>query len=385
MINFKIFHLAKQLPSEWDGLVAHDIFLQTTYFQALEGASPNNISLYYVGVFKDETLVGMALIQRVALYLKDMFRNETDSPFVESFKNAVSKLLKGNVLVAGNLTHTGQHAMYFDAKSLSQQEFLLQVYQAMMQLKKEIKTKHNKRIRMMMFKDFFQEDPIHNHRHLFKEQNIHKVSVQPNMIMEVKNKWKHMDDYVANLTKKYRDRYKTARKKAKDVHKIELQLDEIHRHSQTLHKLYKNVSDQAKINTFILPENHFYSFKNHLKEDFRVFAYYMDNKLIGFYTLILNNTHLETYFLGYDGEHQYKNQLYLNMLYDMVSFGIEYKYPNIVYARTAMAIKSSIGAKPKSMFIYMKHTNWIMNTLLKYIFKLMNPKQDWKERHPFKS
>jgi hypothetical protein len=88
--------------------------------------------------------------------------------------------------------------------------------------------------------------------------------------------------------------------------------------------------------------------------------------------------------LGYNSEYQYKNQLYLNMLYDMVSFGIENKFSSIVYARTAMVIKSSVGAKPKNMIIYMKHTNWIMNTLLKYIFKLMNPKQDWKERHPFK-
>jgi hypothetical protein len=68
----------------------------------------------------------------------------------------------------------------------------------------------------------------------------------------------------------------------------------------------------------------------------------------------------------------------------MVSYGIENNFSSIVYARTAMAIKSSVGAKPTKMFIYMKHTNWIMNTLLKYIFKLMNPKQNWEERHPFK-
>ncbi|MCX7551298.1 GNAT family N-acetyltransferase [Xanthomarina sp. F2636L] len=385
MIYFKIFNSYKQLPLEWNSFATHDIFLQTDYFQALETASPNNMSTFYVGVFKGETLVGIAIIQRVALYLKDMFRNETDTHLIEIYKNTVSKLLKGNLLVAGNLTHTGQHGLYFNAESISQKEFLLQLYQAIIQLKKDIKISHKKRIRMIMLKDFFYDDAFHQESSLFNKHLIHKVSVQPNMIMEIKSHWNHFDDYISDLNKKYRDRYKSARKKAINIEKRELLLEDIKEHSKLLHTLYRNVSDHAKINTFILPENHFYSFKKHLKANFKVYGYYLDNQLIGFYTLVLNKTHLETYFLGYDSEHQYQNQLYLNMLYDMVSFGIENNFSSIVYARTAMAIKSSVGAKPKKMVIYMKHTNWIMNTLLKYVFKLMNPKQDWEERHPFKN
>jgi len=384
LIHFKIFNSYKQLPPEWDGFVLHDNFLQTAYFQSLEDASPNNISMKFVGVFKDETLVGIAIIQRVELYLKDMFRNETDSLFIENFKNAVSKLLQGNLLVAGNLTHTGQHGLYFNLDEISHNHFLLQVYQAILQLKKEIKTTDKKRIRMIMLKDYFHDDAIHQESDLFIKNQIHKVSAQPNMILEVKNHWTHFDDYLADLHKKYRDRYKTARKKAKNVQKRELEIEDIKENAALLHKLYKNVSDHAKVNTFILPENHFYNFKKNLNENFKVFGYYLDNKLIGFYTLILNGKTLETYFLGYNSEYQYKNQLYLNMLYDMVSFGIENNFSSVVYARTAMAIKSSVGAKPKKMFIYMKHTNWVMNTLLKYIFKLMNPKHNWQERHPFK-
>jgi hypothetical protein len=384
LINFKIFNSYKQLPLEWDGFVLHDIFLQTAYFQSLEEAPPDNISMKFVGVFKDEALVGIAVIQRVELYLKDIFRNETDSLFIENFKNAVSKLLQGNLLVAGNLTHTGQHGLYFNLDEISHNVFLLQVYQAILQLKKEIKTTDKKRIRMIMLKDYFHDDAIHQESDLFIKNQIHKVSAQPNMILEVKNHWNHFDDYLADLHKKYRDRYKTAGKKAKNVQKRELELEDIKENTKLLHKLYKNVSDHAKVNTFILPENHFYSYKKHLKENFKVFAYYLDTEIIGFYSLILNNENLETYFLGYNSEYQYKNQLYLNMLYDMVSFGIENNFSSVVYARTAMAIKSSVGAKPKKMFIYMKHTNWVMNTLLKYIFKLMNPKQNWQERHPFK-
>ena len=120
-----------------------------------------------------------------------------------------------------------------------------------------------------------------------------------------------------------------------------------------------------------------------LQDGFRVFGYYLNEELIGFFTLILNGKHLETYFLGYDAEHQYQNQLYLNMLYNMLGFGINNKFKTVVYARTAMEIKSSVGAKPEAMIVYIKHTNSFMNAILKQIFGLMNPKQKWEERHPF--
>ena len=122
----------------------------------------------------------------------------------------------------------------------------------------------------------------------------------------------------------------------------------------------------------------FINLKSNLKDGFKVFGYYCNDELIGFFTLILNNKSLETYFLGYDENHQYNNQLYLNMLYDMAKFGIENNFSSVVYARTAMEIKSSVGAKPEPMLMYLKHTNLLMNTLFKYIFGFMNPTQKWR-------
>ena len=196
--------------------------------------------------------------------------------------------------------------------------------------------------------------------------------------------WSTMEDYTASLNKKYRDRYKRAKKKLNSIQSVELSLEEIRNHTSELHKLYMNVSNNAKFNTFLLPENHFYSLKLQLKENFKVYGYYLKDELVGFYTLILNNDALETYFLGYNPLYQHKHQLYLNMLYDMAKFGIEHNFETIVYARTAMEIKSSVGAKPEHMVMYLKHTNWLLNALLKAIFRLMNPAQVWQERHPFK-
>ena len=379
-----IYYSANNLPKGWNAFVKHDIFLQVNYLKALEEASPDNIQLFYVGVFNEDLLVGIAIIQRVQLYLKDMFRKTQVSCLKEFFQDIVSKILKGNILVVGNLTHTGQHGVFFNKENISQSAYLECIFNALEDIKKEIKEKQNKNIRAIMFKDYFLDDPIHFENSFFSSHKLYKVLVQPNMIMKIQPEWKVVDHYITSLNKKYRTRYKRAKKKLGLIKCHELDLETIKNNANKLHRLYLNVSNNAKFNTFLLPENHFYSLKFYLKENFRVFGYYQNDELVGFFTLIVNNKSLETYFLGYDAEHQYSNQLYLNMLYDMIKYGIDHTFSSIVYARTAMEIKSSIGAEPETMVVYMKHTNRFINGILQQVFGLMNPKQDWEERHPFK-
>lgn len=383
MKTFHIYHSVNNLPKSWDSVVAHDIFLQSIYLKALEDASPSTIEFFYVGVFEAEELVGVAIIQRVQLYLKDIFRNTKVSCLKEFIQDAVSKILKGNILVVGNLTHTGQHGLRFLKESISQSEFLNIVSEASEEIRKEIKEKQKKHIRAIMWKDYFLDDSIHLENDFFKGHKLHKVLVQPNMVLKINPNWLKLDDYVASLNKKYKRRFKIARIRLNGIICSELDLEAIKTNSKRLHELYLNVSNNAKFNTFILPQNHFYNLKLQLQDNFKVFGYYLNDELIGFFTLILNGKQLETYFLGYDEEHQYQNQLYLNMLYSMLQFGISNTFSTVVYARTAMEIKSSVGAKPEAMVIYLKHTNGFMNAVLKQVFGLMNPKQKWEERHPF--
>lgn len=382
LIHYKIYRSIKEVPQEWDALTTNDILLQSSYLQALEVAASSNIKCFYIGVFKDETLIGAALIQRVQLYLKDMFRDTKVSCLKTFLKDTISKLLKGNILVVGNLTHTGQHGLYFDSKFISNNEFYTEIFKGVSEIETIIKAETNKTIRLILAKDYFLEDNLLNDP-FFKQNKLHKAAVQPNMIMNIREDWCTNSNYVSCMNKKYRRRYKRARKKLNGIECKELDLETIKSNSSLLHSLYLNVSNNAKFNTFILPEHHFYNYKLLLKDNFKVFGYYLKDELIGFFTLILNNKQLETYFLGYDSKHQYPNQLYLNMLYDMTKFGIEEGFDTIVFARTAMEIKSSVGAKPIPMVMYLKHTNGFLNGILKYVFRFMNPKQHWEERHPF--
>jgi hypothetical protein len=383
-IDYKIFTQYSQLPNTWDAFVNHDIFLQSTYLKALEYNSPNNITWYYVGIFKNQRLTGIAIIQRVQLYLKDMFRITSNSKWKAVVRSLLSKVLKGNILVVGNLMQTGQHGIFFDKYQLSQTEYIETAFKALDAIKTTIKQLDKKTVRVLLFKDYFEDDTIHQAQEQFKQKGFHQLNVQPNMLLNIPSHWNHFDDYLNDLSAKYRARFKRAVKKLGDISVKELELEDIQLHSKRLYDLYKNVSNNAPFNTFILHEQHFYQLKKELQNNFKVFGYYLNEELIGFHTLILNHQQLETYFLGYDETHQHSNQLYLNMLYQMLRFGIDHRFETIVYARTAMEIKSSVGSKAIPMSMYLKHTNSFINVALKGLFKVMNPSSNWEERHPFK-
>jgi predicted N-acyltransferase len=211
-----------------------------------------------------------------------------------------------------------------------------------------------------------------------------KFTSQPNMIFEINPLWNQEDDYVNALTKKYRDQYKRSRNKASGIEKRKLTLDEIEDQQEIIYDLYLHVAEHAPFNTFYLPKNHFYELKEKLKDDFMLYGYFIDGKLIGFNTLIKNGKSLDTYFLGYDEKIQKEKMLYLNMLYDMIACGISLKFKNIIFGRTALEIKSSVGAIDTPMFGFMRHSQPLINQFLGLIFNYLEPVTTWKRRNPFK-
>ena len=204
------------------------------------------------------------------------------------------------------------------------------------------------------------------------------------MIFELQNQWKTNTEYIEALTKKYRDQYKRAHKKFEGIETRELSLDEIILKENRIYELYFHVAKNAPFNTFFLAKNHFSSFKRQCGPKFIFVGYYLKNELVGFHTLLVNGKTLETYFLGYDEQIQKEKMLYLNMLYNMTQFGIENQFKKIIFGRTALEIKSSIGAKPVIMSGFIYHTNKWINRILPKIFPNLEPSLVWQQRHPFK-
>ena len=274
MTHFKLYHSTTDLPESWDTLPIQDVFLKTPFLKALEASSPDNISTYFLGVFNSEVLVGIAIIQRVEMYLDDMFRQTSNPFFKRCGKFLISKIVKGNALIVGNLMHTGQHGIYFNSEWISQDMFLDQVSQGLKALTKTIKNRFNKKIRIIAFKDYFENDGFHFSKGFFRKEKLYKAQAQPNMIFEVRKEWSSPENYIADFNKKYRRRYKTARKKSQGIQCKEFSLEDVGNFSNEIYRLYENVSDNAGVNSFKLHKNHFYQLKKELNANFIIYGYF---------------------------------------------------------------------------------------------------------------
>ena len=113
MIQHKLYTSVDLLPKDWDTLPCNDIFLKTPFLRGLENACPNNITPFYFAVYKHENLVGIGVVQRVQMYVDDVFRRTSRNYLKQIAKRLASKIVKGNALVVGSLMHTGQHGLFY--------------------------------------------------------------------------------------------------------------------------------------------------------------------------------------------------------------------------------------------------------------------------------
>jgi hypothetical protein len=373
--NLTIYNTVSTLPENWNTVIGdHNIMLSKEYFHVLETSKPKNMQCYFMGFFHDNELIGGALFQYLDFIQHKTFqKNEVFC----SIRNFTAKQLSKDVMILGNNMLTGQNGFYFDGSKITLEQVIPLLDEAVCKMQNEIR-----KTSLIIYKDYQS-----NFVKYFKGENheaYFRFSVQPNMMLNLKENWKTFEDYSNDFSKKYRARAKSAKKKLEGIEKQELDLNAIKKHQSEMNFLYQNVAENAPFNTFFLTENHFESMKENLKDQFKIFGYFLDKKLIGFYTLILNNEDIDTYFLGYNKECQKEKQIYLNMLLDMVGFGINHQFKRIIFGRTALEIKSTIGAEPTEIFGLMKHNNFIINPFMKNIFPSLSPKTEWIQRKPFK-
>ena len=378
-ITFSIHQFISELPPTWNEVAQENAFLQTQYLQVLENSAPVNMKCFYIAIYEKNQHIGCALAQYLDIYRLESF-GDRDSCFKTKIRDFIFRNFASHVLFLGNNMITGQNGYAFskpiEFSSIS--DVLIKCSEEIIKYFKE----KNINIHIVSFKDFYQESTTELKKYHFS--NLYEFNVQPNMIFELDSNWKTAENYINSLSKKYRDQYKRSHKKFDGIIYKELSLDEITLHEERIYDLYHYVAKNAPFNTFFLAKHHFSTFKKQCGSRFKLYGYFLDDKLVGFHTILINGELLETYFLGYDDKVQKENMLYLNMLYNMTEFGIENQFKKIIFGRTALEIKSSIGAEPVIMSGFIYHRNKLINKHIDKIFARLEPNVEWQQRHPFK-
>jgi hypothetical protein len=273
--SFKIYPSCEQLPGDWDTVAQPNIFLSRAYLTVLEKSAPQNMECHFIGLFSNDKLCGIALAQYINLSRINTFAEEKKS---FTLKDYVFKKFSSHILIIGNNTLTGQNAYVLNS-DIAEHDALMVIKKALYSLKADY-GKKGICINLLAIKDFNEEEFPDFEKAGFK--TYFKFCTQPNMIFSIRPEWNGLQDYIFNMNTKYRTQYNRARKKAEGIDKKQLTAEEIKTFEDKIHSLYLTVADNAAFNTFYLPKDHFYIFKEQLKEDFLFYGYFLNSELVGF-------------------------------------------------------------------------------------------------------
>ncbi|WMX15034.1 MULTISPECIES: GNAT family N-acetyltransferase [unclassified Aureispira] len=384
----------QEIKETWDSVAPKDnLFLQSTYLQTLENYPPEKMSFRYIVFYKDNLPIGIAYNQIFKLNVEDSLQqnNEEENTnksncLIRAFSNAVKKWFikraEFNLLICGNLLLTGEYGFHFNIPISEQQTASL--IQDSLDALQNILDKEQTKVSVHLLKDYKIEDcqPL---KEQLQKETYHPFLMQPSMYMDMRPHWDNFDSYLGDMSSKYRVRAKRARKKGKAIIKKELSLAEIELHEDRIYELYKMIADGAGFNAFLLHKQYFTALKRDLGDQYKLTAYFIDDQLIAFYTAIFNYQEMDAHFLGVDGAYNREHQVYLNILYDLVNRAIDGQVERIDFARTALEIKSSVGAVSQDMLCFFKHRSTLSSKILQFVFDSLNPKEEWQPRSPFKS
>lgn len=381
------------ISTQWETLSAYwpklsCLYLSQEYLKTLHHVPNENIKLIYLILAENNKIKAVSYFQLVELKGNQSYQLESEPSsstniwrnLMRFFSNSMLKCTKIKILVAGNLMNVGTNFMYFKNDFHTRDKYRI--------LGKMIKRtliylgSQNIKVHTSLIKEVHENDQIA--LEVFKDKyGYYPFQAEPNMVVHIN--WASKDEYLEQMSSKYRVRVRRAEKKLQGITRILLSLEEIIKAKKTMYELYKNVANEAQLNMVNLNPDYHTEMKKNLGASYQIIAYYFKEQLVGFYSLIFDREKADAGYLGLESEYNQSHQLYLNMLYDMVFVAIEKNIKKVTLARTALEIKSSIGAVPEPMALFIRHQNTIIHKLYQNLLERYNTPAKWKQRHPFKS
>ncbi len=386
-LHFELFSTAEALPeADWRAVVdAGHVFLQPAYLRALERSRPERMTFFYA-LFRDEGRpVAVASFQCVDFGMDGFGPNllpEGSAPegtagtsfFVRAQLKRVLGRMRVRVLVCGNLFVCGPHG-FSHRPELDEERAWSALADAV-----EALQAREPGLTMVLVKDLAPE--AQGATRALERAGLDRVQVEPTMMLTVKPTWKRFEDYLGDLTTKYRGQARRTRRQFEGVERRSLDAGGIAALAPRVEALYGAVHQRSRLRPSRVSASYFVHLKESLGEAFNFLGYFEGGELVGFNSRLRSGDELESYYLGVDYERNERLALYFNALLDDVEYGIDTGAKRIQFGRTSLERKSALGAEPVSLNLFTRHREPVLYPLARSLLPLVQPK--WQARHPFK-
>jgi predicted N-acyltransferase len=386
--EMQLFVNAEEIPDEeWNALNhTGNLFTGLEYLRGLQFTAPPEMGFAYVILRKGKKNIAGYVFQSIHLskdVLADVLEPLTNQ---KTFVGNMSEWFRRccdetgiRVLISGNNFVSGEHGV-ITAKGSDPAEAFAMMGEVIKVLVRAI-TKPI-RISIILVKDYYAADKNTPHS-LLKRKRYHAFGVEPEMIVDIREDWSTFADYIASMSKKYRNRAKTVLKHSEELVQQHLSKEELDRHIDVLYPMYMDMHAKARFRLAALTPEYFLEMKRRFPGKFAVVMYTLKGKAVAFRTFFLNGDQLEAHFIGVNYSLNKQYDLYQRILYDFVDDSIRTKRKELLLGRTAGEIKSTIGAVAHDFTCYIRHRNSIHNQVIRPFIDYLRP-SEWTPRNPFR-
>lgn len=367
--------------SDWNAVLkGRNIYLSLDYLEALESGMKDHMKLFFsISYNENKGPVLISAFQLVKFIDKRRMFTDHLCKLHYHIKKHIEDIFTINTLVCGNVFSDGENGFIW-SEDLSPDSAFDEINNTIKQLKTEHELKEKASI--TLFKEFWPDTVKSSNR--LKEHSYRDFMIDVNMVLTIHESWKTLEDYLLSMKTKFRTRANAVFKKSKEVEIKSLSPESIIEQKERISELFGNVLAKSDFSIGTITPETFANFKENLNENFEFRGFYLDGLMIGFSTSFRNNKNMEANFVGLDYQHNKEYEIYQRILYDYVEQALEFGATELQLGRTSELIKSSIGAIPTNMKLYIKHRKSVSNLLLKHVIQSISP-SEFELRKSFKA
>ncbi len=380
--NALYFSSIDEIPDKiWEALdCTKNIYFHPNFLKSLEINHPKILFSYVVLVDENNSPIAFASLKIIDFYLNSI-KSELD--FLKNIGRKLNvfpdkKPLK--LLICGNTFVTGEHGVFI--KENQDKKVIIKKLAESLNHFVNSNKKLKKQIDAFLLKDFAQESLFITDE--LKEFKYHTFSVEPNMQLKLNDNWNNFDDYLAAMKTKFRVKAKKAFKQSLDIRIEDVTLKNISKKLPEMTALYEKVASNAEFNLGTFNLETYKHLKQKFGDNYILKSYWLEDQIVGFISGVINNNSLDAHFVGIDYQKNREYAIYQRMLYDYIEIAISKKLKTINFGRTASEIKSSVGAFPQDLTMYLRHKKTITNKILKVFLQRVQP-TPFQQKFPFKN
>ena len=381
IIYSKVNDIPKNIWEELDS--SSNVYFTLEYLSAIE-KNNSHLQFFYVILKNDQQkAIAFGSVQIINFYLNSI-ENEFSNP-LKKLSSILRKLkifpkekpLK--ILNCGNAFVSGEYGIYVKE---GQNKFII-----LKKISKEIYHYTQKNSQLESIDIFIMKDFAANSLKISNQLinfGYYSFNAEPNMKLKIDERWLVFEDYLGALKTKFRIKAKKALQLSSDLLVKDINVDNFDDQVSQMTELYKRVVSKASFSLDKFNLTTYKDLKQNLGNSYILKSYWIENKMVGFMSGVIYNKNLDAHFVGIDYLLNKQKAIYQRMLYDYIEIAIVKKVSTLNFGRTASEIKSSVGATPEHLTLYIRHQKTITNKILKLFLLKIHPKE-YHQKFPFKN